>query len=46
VAHVESELMPGGLYLFGADRDAGVTEFTALEAAVVELVRDARDSAR
>jgi hypothetical protein len=42
---VERELVPGGLYLFGADRDAGAADFAALEAAVAKLVRDARDPA-
>jgi len=45
IARVERELVPGGLYLFGADRDAGAAEFEALEAAVAKLVRDARDPA-
>ena len=43
VAHLESDLIPGGLYLFGGDRDAGTVAFSALQASVATLVRDAQD---
>lgn len=42
VARSEGELMRGGLYLFGAGRDAGAQPFDALVDSVARLVRDAK----
>ena len=46
VAEVGSELVPGGLYLFGADRDADAAPFTVLESSVATLVGEAREIGR
>jgi RNase P protein component len=46
VAEAGSELVPGGLYLFGVDRSAGTAPFTVLESSVAALVGEVRDIER
>jgi len=46
VAGAGSELVPGGLYLFGADREASTAPFTVLESSVATLVGEARETGR
>jgi ribonuclease P protein component len=45
VAQYAPELLPGGVYLLGADRSAMTLDFSALAADVGALVRAARDAA-
>jgi hypothetical protein len=45
VAQCAPELLPGGVYLLGADRSAMMLDFSALTADVGALVRAARDAA-